>query len=253
MSNNELSVNKNLGYMNLANFNVSEGFSDELIGLESGFDRIKIPAGGGTTFELSENDQNDVEAVKDFSAVILFHHPLYSFYSTKYTGNNNPPDCSSTDGTFGIGNPGGICANCANNKFGSGENGSKSCKNKHQIYLLREGEIFPVTLLLPASSLKELSRYIKRLLSSGKKSDEVVTKFSLKKAINKGGISYSQAQLAVSRNLTEEELPLVKGLANEVKLYVQNNTFISCLSEKSVDSNTGEVLDLFDQEEKADV
>ena len=65
---------------------------------------------------------------------------------------------------------------CPKNKFGSGENGSKACKNKHQMYFLREGEIFPMVLSLPTSSNREFSRYIKRLLSRGKKSDSVVTK-----------------------------------------------------------------------------
>lgn len=55
MENNELTI-KNEGFLNLANFNITEGFSEELVGLDSGFDRIKIPAGGGTMFELpSEN------------------------------------------------------------------------------------------------------------------------------------------------------------------------------------------------------
>ena len=42
--------------------------------------------------------------------------------------------------------------------------------------------------------MREFSRYIKRLLSKGKKSNMVVTRFSLKKATNASGIAYSQAQ-----------------------------------------------------------
>lgn len=241
MKNNELTV-KNQGFMDLANFNISGGFSEELAGLDSGFDRIKIPAGGGTMFEMPSDNPDEADAVRDFSAVILHHHPMYTFYSSKYNGSNNPPDCLSVNGVTGIGMPGGKCLICPNNKFGSGENGSKACKNKHQIYLLQEGEIFPVILSLPTSSNREFSRYIKRLLSTGKKSGSVVTKFSLKKAVNKGGIAYSQVQFAVDRKLTDEEISLIKRFSEQVKCYAQSDKSVNeCIE---VNKNTGEVMDI---------
>ena len=240
MSNNELTI-KNQGYMGIADFNISDRFSEELAGLDSSFDRIKIPAGGGTMFELPGENADETNAVKEFSAVILYHHPMYTFYSSKYNGSNNPPDCVSIDGVTGVGMPGGMCINCTNNKFGSGENGSKACKNKHQMYLLRENEIFPVILSLPTSSNKEFSRYIKRLLSTGKKSSDVVTKFSLKKAVNKTGISYSQVQFVMERALTPDENELVNKMAEQIKLYAKGNETTSASA--NVDKNTGEVMD----------
>ena len=33
--------------------------------------------------------------VKEFSAVILYHHPVLQYYKEKYTGGSNPPDCGS--------------------------------------------------------------------------------------------------------------------------------------------------------------
>ena len=206
MSKNELTTNTNQGYMNLANCGINGDFLEELSGLDNEFERIKIPAGGGTMFESPGSNPDESDMVKDFSAVILYHHPMYVFYSSKFNGSNNPPDCLSIDGITGVGIPGGKCINCPKNKFGSGENGSKACKNKHQMYLLREGEIFPVILSLPTSSNREFSRYIKRLLSRGKKSDSVVTKFFLKKAVNKTGISYSQVQFSVARGLGTKEI-----------------------------------------------
>lgn len=243
MSKNELTI-KNQGYMGIANFNISEGFSEELAGLDSGFDRIKIPAGGGLMFEMPSDELNEDNAVREFSAVILHHHPMYMFYKSRYNGSNSPPDCLSVDGITGTGTPGGACINCANNKFGSGENGSKACKNKHQMYLLRENEIFPVILSLPTSSNKEFSKYIKRLLSTGKKSSDVVTKFSLKKAVNKTGISYSQAQFAMERALTPDENELVNKMAEQVKLYAKGNETTS--APPNIDKNTGKIIDIFD-------
>lgn len=238
MTKNELTVNTNQGYMNLANFNINGDFLEELSGLDNEFERIKIPAGGGTMFEFSSSNPDESDMVKDFSAVILYHHPMYVFYSSKFNGSNNPPDCLSIDGITGVGIPGGKCINCPKNKFGSGENGSKACKNKHQMYLLKKNEIFPVVLSLPTSSNKEFSRYIKRLLSRGKKSDSVVTKFSLKKAVNKTGISYSQVQFSVARGLDTKEIELIKNYAEQVKSYAQSKANL-----QKVDITTGEIID----------
>ncbi|MBR2578821.1 MAG: hypothetical protein IKE41_01610 [Clostridia bacterium] len=238
MSKNELTVNTNQGYMNLANGGINGDFLEELSGLDNEFERIKIPAGGGTMFEFPSSNPDELDMIKEFSAVILYHHPMYVFYSSKFNGSNNPPDCLSIDGITGVGVPGGKCINCPKNKFGSGENGSKACKNKHQMYLLREGEIFPVILSLPTSSNREFSRYIKRLLSRGKKSDSVVTKFSLKKAVNKTGISYSQVQFSVARELDTKEIELIKNYSEQVKSYAHNKSNL-----QKVDMTTGEIID----------
>ncbi|MDR1704132.1 MAG: hypothetical protein LBS19_05560 [Clostridiales bacterium] len=105
--------------------------AEELDGLDTGFERIKIPSAGSTVFEIPGEDPAEPETVREFSAVILYHHPLFAYYKTKYTGGNNPPDCGSFDGVSGEGNSGGICNACPYNKFGTGENGSKACKQDH--------------------------------------------------------------------------------------------------------------------------
>ena len=236
------------GYLQLADFNMNEAMAEELDGLDGGFERIKIPSAGSTVFEVPGENPNEPDAVKEFSAVILYHHPLFAYYKDKYTGGSNPPDCGSFDGVIGEGDPGGNCAKCPYNQFGSGENGSKACKNRRRIYVLREGEIFPLLLSLPTGSLKEFSRYIKRLLSKGKKSNSVVTRFSLKKAVNSGGIAYSQAQFAVDRNLTAEDYALVSKLSEQVKAYSKHIGYEvdsgaeAAADELNVDPETGEVI-----------
>ncbi len=219
--NTELEIS-NTGFANLAEFNMTGAMAEELEGLDGGFERIKIPSAGSTVFEVPGDDPNEPDSVKEFSAVILYHHPLHAYYQSKYSGGNQPPDCGSFDGIIGEGNPGGSCAKCPYNQFGSGENGSKACKNRRRIYVLREGEIFPVLLSLPTGSLKEFTKYIKRLLSKGKKSNCVVTKFSLKKAVNSSGIAYSQAQFTVDRQLTQEEFALISTLSEQIKTYSKN-------------------------------
>ena len=247
MSNkNEELATTGTGFLALADFNMNENMAEELEGLEGGFDRIKIPAGGATMFELPGDEADEPEMVKEFSAVILYHHPVLQYYREKYTGGSNPPDCGSFDGITGEGNPGGACAKCPLNQFGSGENNAKACKNRRRIFLLREGELFPLILSLPTGSMKEFSRYIKRLLSKGKKSNMVVTRFSLRKATNSSGIAYSQAQFAVDRSLTAEEQILLNKLTEQVKAYSRRVGFDEEETAESaplVDPETGEVVE----------
>ena len=56
-----------------------------------------------------------------------------------------------------------------------------------------------------------------RLLSKSKKTNAVVTKFTLKKAQNSGGINYSQAVFAVDRQLTDAELKSIVPMSEQVK------------------------------------
>ena len=206
------------GFLALRDFDFSSVISEEMEGLNAFFERIKMPSGDTTLFQIPSEDPEEPEFEKEFSAVILYHHPIRAYFKEKYTGASNPPDCGSLDGVTGYGNPGGDCKNCAFNEFGTWENDAKACKERQRLYLLREGELFPIMLSLPTGSLKELARYLMRLLSKGIKSHTVVTRFSLVKATNKGGIAYAKAAFKMERRLTAEELPLIVNLSEQIKV-----------------------------------
>lgn len=241
------------GFLQFADLDFSQVVAEELDGLDITFDRVKMPSSGSTVFEIpsagpSGDEDGECIPVKDFKGVILYHHPLLMYYKEKYTGGNNPPDCGSYDSVTGQGDPGGNCRTCPYNQFGSGENGGKACKSRRRLYILREGEIFPLLLHLPPGSLRELTQYLKRLLTKGKRSNMVVTRFSLQKATNKGNMVYSQAQFAADRLLTAEEQTVIARLSDQIKaqsLHVaidddplsdagQDNPF--------VDPETGEII-----------
>ena len=82
---------------------------------------------------------------------------------------------------------------------------------------MREGELFPVMISLPTGSLKEFSRYLMRCLTRGYKSNAVVTRFSLSKATNKGGIAYAKAVFRMERKLTEDEMALISRMSDQIK------------------------------------
>ena len=243
---NALVTEQNPGFLALAQTDFAAMVSEETEGLDLSFDKVKIPSSGSTVFEVP-GEEDDTDTVKEFSAVILHHHTLNCYYKTKYTGGNNPPDCGSFDGVTGEGDPGGDCKSCSLNQFGSAKEGNgKACKNRRRIYVLREGEVFPLLLSLPTGSLKEFTKYIKKLLSRGKRANRVVTRFSLKKATSSGGVVYSQAQFTVDRALTTEEQTLINTMTEQVKTYSTRVAFDaegSTSIDIMVDEETGEVIE----------
>ena len=198
---------------------------EEIAGLNITFDRIKVPSGGGLAFEVPGDNPDEPDLQKEFSAVILYHHPILSYYKEKYTGGSEAPDCSSMDGISGVERETGelrSCKDCPLNQFGTGENGGKACKTKRRIFILRAGEAFPTLLTLPTASISDYSKYIMRLLSKGRKSNQVVTKFGLKKDSNKTGITFSKVTLAYERDLTEPELENIYKMSDQVKTLAKN-------------------------------
>ena len=237
---------QNNSFLALASIDFTAMASDELSGLDLQFERIKMLGGGAGMFEIP-GEGDSPETVKEFSAVILYHHVLNAYYSTKYTGGSNPPDCGSLDGIIGTGNPGGRCQSCAYNQFGTGDNGSKACKNKRRVYILREGEVFPLLLTLPTGSLKVFTKYVKTQLSKGRKTNAVVTRFGLKKVTNAGGIAYSQAVFSFDRELTPEEYTVIQPLSEQIKRYAAAIGFDSDPTvnddEPYCDPETGEIIE----------
>ena len=201
---------------------MGQAMAEEMDGLQLSFPRIKIPSGGGLAFEVPGDDPENPDAVKEVVGVIVDHHPVNAYWADKYAGANNPPDCSSMDGKVGIDADGNRkpCNSCQYNQWGSAEDGrGKACKNMHRVYILREGEMLPLLLTLPPTSLKNLSDYLGlRVITKGLRSYGVITKVSLKKAQNAGGINYSQAVFSLAGKLSPEQTKAMAEYSQGIKV-----------------------------------
>jgi hypothetical protein len=148
------------------------------------------------------------DMAKELVGVIVDHHPVNAYWAEKYAGQNNPPDCSALDGKIGVTKDGQQrpCNSCPHNAWGTAEDGrGKACKNMHRVYILRDGDFFPLLLTLPPTSIKNFADYIaKRVLAKNCRSYEVITKISLKKAVSGGGITYSQAVFSLAGVLHQD-------------------------------------------------
>ena len=87
---NELMETNSTGFLALQNFDLANVMSEEMDGLSTTFERIKIPSGGGIMFEIPGENPDEPETVKEFSAVILYQHSLNAYYKSEYQGGSNP-------------------------------------------------------------------------------------------------------------------------------------------------------------------
>jgi len=206
------------GYGYLQTVDLAGMMSGELDGMTITFDRVKIPR-DGVLFEMPGDDEDTPDVAKEFTGVILYHHLIRGYYKTAYTGGNNPPDCGSLDGHVGVGVPGGNCHECEWAKFGTAQNGfGKACREHRRLYILREGEVFPVLCSIPAGSIDAFNRFAIRQKSKMGSVSEIVTRFSLKKAKSKkGGLDFSQVVFSEDRPLTPEEKTGLLKYAEDVR------------------------------------
>ena len=165
----------------------SEDLADDMEGLRLSFTRIKIPGGGHLQFEIPSGNPDVPDYAPYLEGVILYSHNSNAYWpeGSEYD-DDQPPLCQSFDGKVGYGEPGGTCADCVLNQFGSdGNNKGKACKNMRMLYLLRSGEYMPIQIALPPTSLTPYTRFVNEaFLSRRRKVCTGVVRIGLKKAVS---------------------------------------------------------------------
>ena len=200
-----------------------EELAEDMEGLQMSFPRIKIPSGGTLQFELPSDDPENPDYEKNLVGVILFHHPNNAYWPEgREYDDNTAPFCSSVDGKQGIGEPGGICASCALNEFGSAAEGAgKACKNMRVLYLLRSGDFMPLQVTLPPTSLKPFREFMNQsFLLRRRTSYGSVIQIGLKKMSN-GKDDYSVATFRRLYDFEGEELAQIRKYTNDFKKLIR--------------------------------
>lgn len=191
--------------------------------------RIRIPAGGMTAWEVETLEGTTVE--KELDVVILaMQGNQKSWWSApiEEAGGGAPPSCSSTDGRTGFGvnvldadaaHGEHACADCAWNQFGSARNGGngKDCSDFALLFFFTQGARLPSLLMVPATSIKKLQSYWIKLIDAGKRMEGCVTTLRLAKATSKSGIQYSQLDLGWKADLDEAATASMTELSSEFR------------------------------------
>lgn len=196
----------------------AEDLATDMDGLNLSFPRVKIPAGGAVQFELPTDDPDNPDYTRSLVGVLIHNHPACAYWSEGTDDDeNNPPVCSSLDGKVGIGYPGGTCATCELNKYGTSTKGrGKACKNMRVLYLLRNGEYMPLQINLPPTSLKSFQDFVqKAFILRRRGSNGSLIMITLKKENN--GNDYSVAVFRRLYDFAGEELAQILAYSNNFK------------------------------------
>lgn len=197
----------------------SAELADDMDGLQLSFQRAKIPGGGVLQFEMPGDDPENPEYEPTLEGVVLFNHAANSYWpaGSEYD-DNTPPQCQSVDGKMGYGDPGGICEACVNNRFGSDPKGNgKACKNMRMLYLLRNGEMMPIQLSLPPTSIRPYTNFVNSaFLLRGRRVCSGLVQIGLRK-VTSNGFTYSVATFKKLRDFEGEELARICAYADSFR------------------------------------
>ncbi len=196
----------------------AEELAEDMDGLSMSFSRIKIPSGGGRFFEIPTDDPDNPECSTTLEGVILHHHAHCAYWPESNDDEDNKPLCSSFDGKIGIGVPGGACATCQLNTYGTAAKGAgKACKNMRVIYLLRSGEYLPIQINLPPTSIKPFNDFYSKAFALRRRAPYgSIVRIGLKQE-NNGKEDYSVATFRRIADFSGEKLLQVKAYANNFK------------------------------------
>lgn len=172
--------------------------------------KVKVPSGGGRAWDVGE------ETITALKGIIVYHTSPNAYWADTFSGANNPPDCASTDGRTGVGNPGGDCALCPMNQFGSDGNKGKACKNMRRLYILMEGNMLPIRLDLPPTSLKAYRQYTVGLTTRALPYWAVETILTLRKEKNPDNIEYSVVEFKPGEIIKDQNKAGIKAFRESI-------------------------------------
>lgn len=174
---------------------------------------VKIPAGGGTSWtipDVEEGDRNE----KSLRGIVVYQTVVRGYWEQTFeaTGGGTPPTCYSNDGRRGVGEPGGDCATCKLNQWGTDPRGGngKACREMRLIFMIQEHDILPFVVALPPTSVRPAHQFFVGLARKGIGYYAVVTEVGLEQDKSAAGIRYSKATFKMVGKLTPEQVAVVK-------------------------------------------
>ena len=180
--------------------------------------RISIPPGGSVIWNIQTPECE--ESPRIIEGVVVGWRNVRIFFNNAIGvgGGKQPPDCISTNGSEGVGHPGGPCDLCPYSKFGSSSNGKgQKCKQIRQLLIVRPEEMLPCLLNVPPTSLKSIGQYFIALSAKGIPYWGIITKIALEKAQNDDGMPFSRMSFLGGRVLDKREREILEPYHKQVE------------------------------------
>jgi len=177
-------------------------------------DRVRVPAGGGRTFEI--DGLEGVEAKPVIPGIIIAWRQTRCYWRGPKGTTTTPPDCTSSDGMIGVGDPGGKCRDCPFSEFGTAvkEDGApgagQACKDGRQLFVLQEASWLPTLIVAPPTSIKAVKTFMTRLASKAVPFYAVYVKIGIEVDTSAGGDKFSKLTISSNGLLEPEALARVR-------------------------------------------
>jgi len=181
----------------LAKFEVRESdFADDLEGITPRLQKIKMPQGTGTSFEMP-NENGEFDSIKEVKGIVIDNHPFNLFF-LKPMGSGDPPECWSNDGKKG---KLGECKTCKYNFVDA----DPRCSNKRALFFMLEGREFPIELDLPPTSLGSWAWFISNLLATKLNTKMIEISVKLETGKSNEGFPHPKCIFTISKHLNQSE------------------------------------------------
>lgn len=210
--------------------------------------RVKVPSGGGTTWEVGD------DAIKALDGILIAVKQIRTYWPAD-ADDGAPPTCRSEGPdhkAVGIGEPGGKCSECPLAQYGTKEypdgreTNAQACTKGELWFMLRSegiGTFLPLVVKVPPSSLQNASSYKKGTLgSAGLRKTSVVTRLTLAKQEN-GKESYSTIEPTVAGHLSPDEALRAQTIAAELRSVIDDVTAAEAQSAPAAEPVTATVID----------
>ena len=221
---------------------------------EFDLDRVKMPTGGATVWEVPTLEGS--EAAKTIDGVIVYWKQARAFWASKeVTG--SPPDCSSPDAQFASGDPHAdtpvapngmfICAQCPQAQWGTAVNdkGEKTrgqaCKLVRPLFVLTPQDLLPIVVSLAPTSDGAAGRYFLRLARAGVPYNQVVTRIGLE-TVKGEQATYSVATFQMAERLDDETAAKMRQYSEEMRPAFEQ-TVVLAADELGVNGGGGDVAE----------
>jgi hypothetical protein len=189
--------------------------------------RVRMLPQGVNLFEFIDTN----ETTRELEGVVLGGHSRQALWDKEYgsttaTDEQKFPACSRPHGLYGVPRVGFrhaalsepatgteriLCETCPYDQFGSGNMlvpsknpRGRACSRSTVVYLAMADRMLPVELSLPVTSMTSYDRFIGQLFNRSTPVQSVLTKITLQR-IEKNGMTYSVANFASERSLTQAE------------------------------------------------
>jgi hypothetical protein len=195
--------------------------------------RVPMPTGGGTTWEIPSLT-GEPESAKEITGVLVYYQKCGILWPSEDFAEGSMPVLRSWDLVTAeqIGPiPDDMAAvmepyriderhfrwdSLPYNQFGTGKEGNgKRCKEQRMLFLLRQGDVFPILVTCQPGSLKAVTGFIKRLPMSGIQYWQAVVSLGLEKTQNASGKPYSRIVPRLAGKLSAVDAATVKATWTE--------------------------------------